>query len=105
LSFQTDLRAVRPKRNNENERMTVNEAVLEMRYSGIPEEDIEAILEICKKKGLTPQNIDKELEAKGLEKVFELEYDASESWFERGATSSAPSHKAPAKQGSEKEKK
>lgn len=30
--------------------MTVNEAVLEMRYSGIPEEDIEEILEICKKK-------------------------------------------------------
>lgn len=34
--------------------MTVNEAVLEMRYSGIPEEDIEAILEICKTKALTP---------------------------------------------------
>lgn len=30
-----------PKEIIENERMTVNEAVLEMRYSGIPEEDIE----------------------------------------------------------------
>jgi len=84
--------------------MTVNEAVLEMRYSGIPEEDIEAILEICKKTGLSPQNIDKELEKRSLDKVFELEYDASESWFERGA-SAAPSHKAVAKEGSEKEKK
>lgn len=83
--------------------MTANEAVLEMRYSGIPEEDIEAILEMCKKRGLSPQNIDKELEARGLEKVFELEYDASESWFESGASASAP--KAPVKQGTEKEKK
>ncbi|MEZ7934354.1 MAG: hypothetical protein QMB67_05520 [Sulfurospirillum sp.] len=85
--------------------MTVNEAVLEMRYSGIPEEDIEEILEICKKKGLSPQNIDKELESRGLDKVFEFEYDASESWFESGAASSAPAHKAPSKQGLEKEKK
>ncbi|MBP1681597.1 MAG: hypothetical protein H6Q35_1936 [Proteobacteria bacterium] len=84
--------------------MTVNEAVLEMRYSGIPEEDIEEILEICKKKGLSPQNIDKELETRGLDKVFEFEYDASESWFEGGA-SAAPAHKAPVKQGLEKEKK
>ncbi len=85
--------------------MTVNEAVLEMRYSGIPEEDIEEILEICKKKGLSPQNIDKELESRGLDKVFEFEYDASESWFESGAASSTPAHKAPSKQGLEKEKK
>ena len=84
--------------------MTVNEAVLEMRYSGIPEEDIEAILEMCKKTGLSPQNIDKELEKRNLDKVFELEYDASESWFERGA-SAVPAHKAVAKEGSEKEKK
>ena len=104
MSFQTDLKAVTPNRNNENERMTVNEAVLEMRYSGIPEEDIEAILEICKKRGLSPQNIDKELEKRNLDKVFELEYDASESWFERGA-SAAPAHKAVGKEGSEKEKK
>lgn len=83
--------------------MTANEAVLEMRYNGIPEEDIEAILEICKKKGLTPQNIDRELASRGLEKVFELEYDASESWFDGGA--SAPVHKAPVKQDVEKEKK
>ncbi len=82
--------------------MTANEAVLEMRYSGIPEEDIEEILEVCKKKGLTPQNIDEELEKKGLDKVFEFEYDASESWFESGAN--APAHKVPGKQGSEKEK-
>ena len=84
--------------------MTVNEAVLEMRYNGIPEEDIEEILEICKKKGLIPQTIDQELEARGLDKVFEFEYDASESWFERGA-SATPAHKVPSKQGSEKEKK
>jgi len=72
--------------------MTTNEAILEMRYSGIPEEDIEAIMEICAKRGLKPQILDQELEARGLDKVFELEYDASESWFDGGA--SAPAHKA-----------
>lgn len=81
--------------------MTANEAVLEMRYSGIPEEDIEEILEVCKKKGITPQNIDQELEKRGLDKVFEFEYDASESWFDQSA---APSHKASGKQVLEKEK-
>ena len=83
--------------------MTANEAILEMRYSGIPEEDIEAIMEVCSKRGLKPQILDQELEARGLEKVFELEYDASESWFDGGA--SAPVHKAPVKQDVEKEKK
>ena len=83
--------------------MTANEAVMEMRYNGIAEEDIEAIMEVCKKKGITPQNIDKELEARGLDKVFELEYDASESWFDSGA--SAPAHKAAVKSDTEKEKK
>ncbi len=82
--------------------MTANEAVLEMRYSGIPEEDIEAILDACKKKGITPQNIDQELEKRGLDKVFEFDYDASESWYDQN---SAASHKAPAKQGLEKDKK
>ncbi len=80
--------------------MTANEAILEMRYSGIPEEDIEAIMEVCSKRGLKPQILDQELEARGLEKVFELEYDASESWFDGGA--SAPAHKP--KAVSEKEK-
>jgi len=81
--------------------MTANEAVLEMRYSGIPEDDIEVILEVCKKIGLTPQNIDEELEKRGLDKVFEFEYDVSESWFERAA--GAPAPKVSSKQGSEKE--
>ena len=81
--------------------MTVNEAVLEMRYSGIPEEDIEDIMEICKKKGLSPQNIDIELEARGFDKVFSFEYDEYESWYEG---QSQPSHKAPAKEVPSKEK-
>jgi hypothetical protein len=82
--------------------MTANEAILEMRYSGIPEEDIEAIMEVCTKRGLKPQILDQELEARGLEKVFELEYDASQSWFDGGAT--APAHKPANKGGSEKDK-
>lgn len=82
--------------------MTANEAILEMRYSGIPEEDIEAIMEVCTKRGLKPQILDQELEARGLEKVFELEYDASESWFDGGVSS--PAHKPASKSGLEKEK-
>lgn len=84
--------------------MTVNEAVIEMRYSGIPEEVIEEIMGICKKKGLSPQNIDKELEAKGFDKVFSFEYDEYESWYE-GGSNAQPAHKAPAKETLEKGKK
>lgn len=69
--------------------MTVNEAILEMRYGGIPEEDIEDIMEICAKKGLSPQIIDKELDARGLDKVFEFEYDASGNWYEGRSVASA----------------
>ena len=47
--------------------------------------------------------MDQELEKRGLEKVFELEYDASESWFDGGASASA--HKPANKLGVEKEKK
>jgi len=74
--------------------MTANEAILEMRYSGIPEEDIEAIMEICQKRGLKPQILDQELAARGLEKVFELEYDASESWFDGGVSPTVHKPKA-----------
>lgn len=80
--------------------MTVNEAMVEMRFSGVPEEDIEAIMAVCSTKGLTPQRIDRELEKRGLEKVFALEYDASESWYDGG--SSAP---AKPKASIEKDKK
>lgn len=81
--------------------MTINEAVLEMRYDGIPEEDIEDIMEICKKKGLSPQNIDIELAARGLEKVFSFEY---EGWYE-GQAQPEPAHKPPLKEALVKEKK
>ena len=80
--------------------MTVNEAVLEMRYDGIPEEDIDEIMEICKKKGLSPQNIDIELESRGFDRVFSFEYDEYESWYEG---QSQPSQKV--KETSIKEKK
>ncbi len=82
--------------------MTVNEAILEMRYSGVLEEDIEAIIEVCKTKGLKPQIIDQELEKRGLEKVFELEYDTSENWLD--TTSGASLHKPSGKVTTEKEK-
>lgn len=81
--------------------MTVNEAILEMRYGGIPEEDIEEIMEICKKKGVSPQNIDIELEARGFDKVFSFEYDEYESWYEGQSQMAA---KVPSKETSTKEK-
>lgn len=79
--------------------MTVHEAIVEMRYGGIPEEDIEDIMEICKKKGVSPQNIDKELEARGFDKVFSFEY---EGWDEGQVQ---PVYKTPVKEVPIKEKK
>ncbi|MDD3324938.1 MAG: hypothetical protein PHN38_07450 [Sulfurospirillaceae bacterium] len=76
--------------------MTLNEAMTEMRYSGVEEEDIEAVIETCKKKGITPQNLDKELQSRGYDAVFSFEYDEYESWYEGGSGDS--SHKSSGKQ-------
>ncbi|MDR2635767.1 MAG: hypothetical protein LBC08_02930, partial [Campylobacteraceae bacterium] len=55
--------------------MTREEAVLEMRFGSIAEEDIEAIIAKCKQKNILPQFLDDELEKLGYERFFRFEYE------------------------------
>ncbi|MDR1614241.1 MAG: hypothetical protein LBS26_01590 [Campylobacteraceae bacterium] len=55
--------------------MTKEEAILEMRFSNVEEEDIEAIIAKCKHKNILPQFLDDELEKLGYERFFHFEYD------------------------------
>ncbi|MDR1007904.1 MAG: hypothetical protein LBL65_04985 [Campylobacteraceae bacterium] len=55
--------------------MTKEEAILEMRFSNVTEEDIEAIISKCIHKNVLPQFLDDELEKLGYERFFRFEYD------------------------------
>ncbi|MDR0761774.1 MAG: hypothetical protein LBF13_01845 [Campylobacteraceae bacterium] len=55
--------------------MTREEAILEMRFSSVTEEDIEAIIAKCTHKSVLPQFLDDELEKLGYERFFHFEYD------------------------------
>ncbi|MDR1460941.1 MAG: hypothetical protein LBI78_04795 [Campylobacteraceae bacterium] len=55
--------------------MTKEEAILEMRFCGVSENDIDIIIEKCKQKTISPQYLDDELEKLGYERFFHFEYD------------------------------
>jgi hypothetical protein len=55
--------------------MTKDEAIFEMRYYNVSEEDIETILNNCHAKNILPQFLDDELEKLGYDRFFCFEYD------------------------------
>lgn len=55
--------------------MTKDEAVFELRYNGVSEEDIDKIIDNCSFNNLSPQYLDSELEKLGYDKFFYLEYE------------------------------
>ncbi|MDR0407605.1 MAG: hypothetical protein LBH45_01620 [Campylobacteraceae bacterium] len=55
--------------------MTKEEAILEMRFCGVSEDDIDIVMEKCKQKNILPQRLDDELEKLGYERFFRFEYD------------------------------
>ena len=55
--------------------MTVSDIELEMKLNGVSEADIAAILKVCKTKGYGPATLDEELERKGYDKIFTVDYD------------------------------
>jgi hypothetical protein len=57
------------------ELMTRDEAILEMRFCGVSENDIDIIVNGCKQKNISPQYLDNELEKLGYERFFHFEYD------------------------------
>ncbi|MDR0579750.1 MAG: hypothetical protein LBG21_04025 [Campylobacteraceae bacterium] len=55
--------------------MTKDEAILEMRFCGVNENDINIIINGFKQKNISPQYLDNELEKLGYERLFHFEYD------------------------------
>ena len=55
--------------------MKISDIKLEMELYGVDSEDITEILEICKAKGYDTEAIDDELEKKGYERIFSINYD------------------------------
>lgn len=55
--------------------MTKEEAILEMRFCGVSEDDINIIINAYKQKNISPQYLDNELEKLGYERFFHFEYD------------------------------
>ncbi|WP_345980503.1 hypothetical protein [Sulfurimonas sp. HSL3-2] len=55
--------------------MKISDIKLEMELYGVDSEDIAEILELCKSKGYETQIIDDELEKKGYERIFSINYD------------------------------
>ena len=59
--------------------MKISDIQLEMELYGVDSEDITEILEICKSKAYDTQAIDKELQKRGYEPLFTLEYEEDDS--------------------------
>lgn len=55
--------------------MKISDIKLEMEHNGVDQEDILEILEICKPAGYDLAMIDQELEKKGYESIFFVDYD------------------------------
>ena len=55
--------------------MKISDIKLEMELYGVDSEDIAEILELCKSVGYDTQVIDNELEKRGYEKIFSINYD------------------------------
>lgn len=55
--------------------MKISDIKLEMELYGVDSEDIAEILDVCKSKGYDTQMIDTELEKRGYEKIFSINYD------------------------------
>jgi len=55
--------------------MTISDIELEMKVNDVGDEDIAAILKVCKTKGYGLATLDEELEKRGYDKIFTVNYD------------------------------
>ncbi len=56
--------------------MNLVDIKMEMQLAGVSEEDIKAIMELCKSKGYAPEYMDDELSKRGYDRIFTIDYDA-----------------------------
>jgi hypothetical protein len=60
--------------------MTVSDIELEMKFNGVDEADIASIFTVCKTKGYGLATLDEELEKRGYDKIFTVDYDDDNEW-------------------------
>ena len=78
--------------------MTISDIELEMKLGGVSEADIAAILKVCKTKGYGPVTLDDELEKRGYDKLFTVNYDDDDdAWEDDGDDDFAPIERFPHK--------
>ena len=58
--------------------MTISDIELEMKLNGVGEADIASIFAVCKTKGYGLSTLDDELEKRGYDKIFTVNYDDEE---------------------------
>lgn len=73
--------------------MKISDIKLEMELYGVDQEDIVEILEICKPKGYDTEAIDDELEKKGYERIFSIDYDDEDDFDDEYPSVQKFSHK------------
>ena len=62
--------------------MKISDIKLEMELYGVDSEDITEILQLCKSNGYDTKFLDSELEKRGYEPIFNLNYDDDEDEFD-----------------------
>lgn len=73
--------------------MKISDIQLEMELYGVDSEDITEILEICKSKAYDTQAIDEELQKRGYEPLFSLDYEEDDDFDDEYPAVQKFSHK------------
>jgi len=60
--------------------MEISDISLEMEFNGVSAEDISAILDVCRTQGFESNILDTELQKRGYEALFSVDYDSYDEW-------------------------
>jgi hypothetical protein len=60
--------------------MKISDAILEMELYGVDAADIAVIVSLCESKGFNSEMVDEELQKRGYEKIFTVDYDAYDEY-------------------------
>ena len=62
--------------------MTIDEIRFEMNMNDVREKDIEEIIKECTHSGFSSEHLDEELQKRGYQKIFTVDYDAMDTYDE-----------------------
>lgn len=62
--------------------MTIDEIRFEMSINDVKPKDIDEIIEECTHSGFSPDHMDEELQKRGYQKIFTVDYEAMDTYDE-----------------------